>query len=455
MAVRNLYRQALPFRYLGYGLLAAVVLLLPAGFVSWWGQVLVLASCVLGPVGFDVLLRTTHTRNCDDLVLRVQHIENVLAPALLVAITAPPAIVLAVVVCLAAANVSLAGHSALLRTLLELVLGCLLGTLCSALLAKLFDAHPASSTVISTDPTLVAWWLATLMIAAFTLALSDVGFRLTQRLDAHRAQLQERAQLLGYFVPPGLPGGSESVAGVSHLEGRQWLTVCMVDLVAFTNVSAGLAPETVAQVLDDLLDTVVDEANRTQGTLDKFTGDGALLFFATPDRGGGVASAVSFTFGLLARLAALNDKWYSYGLLQPLQMRVGIAAGYCSLGQCGTGEVRAYTVVGPSVALAERLQAAGPTDGCLLCPVSARLLCGVGAQPGCSDLPPQSDRCERWGELPAEFCLELMHGQQYRLRCLELELKGFSQMRVFRCSVKVPAREPVFDKLQAQPDSNQ
>lgn len=454
MAVRNLDRQARPFRYLGYALLATVVLLLPDGAVGRWSQWLVLAVCVLGPIAVDALLRTTQTLDRDDLVRRVQRIENVCAPALLVAGSVPTPVILAVIVCLAAANVALAGRGGMFRTTLELALGCWIGMVFVHAQASLWGASSLPSQTESlgwnvtaalpptqwVEPAVQPWWLAVSMIALFTLALSDVGFRLTQRLDGHREQVQERAKLLAYFAPPGLPVGSGRVASVSNLDGRQWLTVCMVDLVAFTRISAGLAPETVAQVLDDLLDTVVAQANRAQGTLDKFTGDGALLFFATADRVGGVESALVFADALMAQLADLNDKWQSHGLMQPLQVRIGIAAGYCSLGQCGTGEVRAYTLVGPSVALAERLQAASLGNGWLLCPVSARLL--RRGRHGRHGRHGRQGRDQSHAspalELSADFVVEARGGRHYRLQEVMLELKGFPRMRAFRCSAKVP-----------------
>ena len=432
MAVRNLYRQARPFRYLGYLLLAAVVALLPASDVEAWARALVLGCCALGPVLVDLVVRRATRVSCDDLVRRIQRIENLLAPAVLAAGALPLPVLIAVVVCLAGANVSLAGGRGLRKAMLDFVLGFLLGLSLGGLIA--WQVGDSIALWLDSAPSLRTWWLSILMITAFALALSDVGFRSAQRLDSHREQLQERTQLLGYFVPPGLPAGTQQLAMVAGLQARQWLTVCVVDLVAFTSASAGLAPETVAQVLDDLLDTVVDEANQSRGTLDKFTGDGALLFFASADRVCGVESAVAFANALLARLPALNGKWHSYGLLAPLAMRIGIAAGYCSLGQCGTRDVRAYTLVGPSVAMAERLQAASDPNTWLLCPVSARLLFDArahiktigGAAPN--------------AEMPIEFAVRLRNtraGPALDLQQVTLELKGFSNVRVFRRSAKV------------------
>jgi len=428
MAVRNLYRQARPFRYLGYLLLAAVVALLPASEVETWARVLVLCCCALGPVAVDLVVSRATQLSCDDLVRRIQRIENVLAPAVLTAGALPLPLLIAVIVCLAGANVSLAGGRGLVTAVFDFVLGFLLAGFIA------WQVGDSITLWFESAPSVHTWWLSILMITAFALALSDVGFRSAQRLDSHREQLQERTQLLGYFVPPGLPAGTRQLTMVAGLQARQWLTVCVVDLVAFTSASAGLAPETVAQVLDDLLDTVVDEANQARGTLDKFTGDGALLFFASADRVCGVEFAVGFANALLARLPALNGKWHSYGLLAPLAMRIGIAAGYCSLGQCGTRDVRAYTLVGRSVAMAERLQAASDPNDWLLCPVSARLLFDARL------LPQTFASTSHNGEMPANFTVllrDVCGSPELGLQQVILELKGFSNVRVFRRSAKV------------------
>ena len=405
--------------------MAAVVALLPAAEVGAWARGLVLVCCVLGPPTADCAVRATKCLNRDDMVRRVQRIENACVPALLVWASLPLPVLVAVVVCLAGANVALGGGRGLWRALMHFLLGALSGVLLGWLLGRLFGTGVDWQLGVTPGVTNTAivsvrtWWLSLAMITAFALALSDVGFRLTQRLDSHREQLQERAALLGYFAPQGLPVGSQARTLADGLQARQWLTVCVIDLVAFTAASAGLAPETVAQVLDDLLDTVVEEANHNGGTLDKFTGDGALLFFADADRAQGVESAVNFTNSLLAKLPVLNDSWHSYGLLNPLAMRAGVAAGYCSLGQCGTRDVRAYTLVGPSVALAERLQVACRSNAALLCSVSARLL-----------------RRAR-GQLPDKFVVDMRAGYSLTLEASMLEPKGFSRVRAYHASAKV------------------
>jgi class 3 adenylate cyclase len=409
MAARNLYRQARPFRYLGYLLLAAVV----AGSSTHLGTGQLIAAllfCLLGPPAMDIAQR--HGGGGDIQTQRLQTIENFLAPALLSALNIPAPLVFAVVACLANANVALGGGRSLPRVFVALGSGWLLGATIASQLTLLLRL-PASAAIEQE----FTWWIAGAMLLAFSLALSDVGFRLTQRLDGHRHQWRERVQLLQRFVPPGLP------AQPDQLE-RRWLTVCVVDLVNFTARSASLPPETVATVLDDLLDTVVLCANRCGGTLDKFTGDGALVFFSAASRETGARASVRFGLLLVERLAVLNGRWLGYGVLEGLQLRTGIASGFCSLGEWGTQDVRAYTLIGGSVALAERLQCNSEVNSMLLCAVTTRLISLV-ADCVATDVLPQH----------LKLCIG---SQSLEFARAEFELKGFGRVRAYRLSAKVP-----------------
>jgi len=184
-------------------------------------------------------------------------------------------------------------------------------------------------------------------------------------------------------------------------------------------------------VLDDLLDAVVVRAGLWSGTLDKFMGDGALLFFlAEPNRSVAAQNAWQFSNTLLAELPALNSRWASFGLEQKLQLRVGLASGYCSLGECGTSDVRAYTIIGSCVGLAERLQAISAADSMALCPLTTRLL--KGAEVGAKD----NERAVS-AALTDLVSIELAGGDIVEFSASYEELKGFARMRVFRPSAKV------------------
>ena len=420
MAVRNLYRQARPFRILGWGLFMLALLALPSTLLNSYQLIVGLLLACVGVFVLDAVrlcVRTVlHTEICDSRVMALQRLELLVVPGLLLSLDYPLALVVAVIGALVNANVALGGRKALVLSLFV-----------SALSATLAFLLGAPSVQLVTDDSL--WLAGAGLLLVFTIALADIGFRLTQKLDDHRRQWQERLAVLQPFVPQGL------VRGEPELQ-RRWITVVMIDLVEFTSRSSPLAPEVVGTVLDDLLDAVVSKANLTGGTLDKFMGDGFLLFFPVLDtekrkREEAVRSAHHFVRLLLDELPMLNARWQGYGVAEVLRVRVGVASGYCSLGQWGRSDVRAYTMVGTCVGLAERLQSVSAEDSLALCPVSARLL---------MDQPLQvSKGSARAVSMPGRFEATVC-GRRLLFVSSEHTLKGFARMRVYHPSDKVRAQ---------------
>ena len=415
MAIRNLYRQARPFRVLGWALFALVVVSLPASGLSaaQLGGALALALIGCGVLDLWRVLQSGPVT--DRQVLALQLGELLLVPLLLVLLELPWPLTVGALGALVNANVALGGVRGLLRSCVAIAAGFAFALMLPGITVLPFPV----STESLQDPNGVVWFGGAVLLLVFSVALSDVGFRLTQKLDNHRRQWQERVDLLQPFVPQGLAERSPD-------QERRWMTVTMIDLVEFTARSSPLPPEVVGTVLDDLLDAVVQQANRAGGTLDKFMGDGALLFFAGhPTRAAAVHAASGFAVDLLRRLTVLNARWHGYGVPEPLQLRIGIASGYCSLGQWGTQEVRAYTIVGACVGLAERLQSASQADSLAMCPVSARLLWEL-----------QDEAVLQSSCVPEHFSAHI-NDSVVEFSAEEEELRGFARMRVYRPSAKV------------------
>ena len=425
MAVRNLYRQTRPVRLLGWCffalVLVAVFVVSPQRLESWQltsGLILAL----LAAVALDALkfwTRFASRRTFDDhRVVRFLRVELLVVPGFLLLLQFPIALIVPVVGVLINANVALGGRRALL-----LSLGLCVTSLCVSLcllLAKnssLIDIQETSGELLAAEDTLWLW--GSLFLLVFTTALSEIGFRLTQKLDDHRQQWQDRFAILQPFVPQGLTDSGPT-------QERRWITVVMVDLVEFTSQSSPLPPEVIGTVLDDLLDEVVRKANDAGGTLDKFMGDGVLLFFsAQSGRSQAVQAALRFVLLLLQEMPRLNARWQGYGVPDDLKIRSGIASGYCSVGQWGRSDVRAYTMVGSCVGLAERLQSISDENSLALCPVSARLL-----------IESLGDSRSESVDLPSAFQFSIC-GCQLVFSGARQSLKGFAQMRVYRLSDKV------------------
>jgi adenylate cyclase len=154
---------------------------------------------------------------------------------------------------------------------------------------------------------------------------------------------------------------------------RREVTVVFCDLRGFTAFSEAAEPEEVMQVLREYHTTLGYLIFRFEGTLERFAGDGLMVFFNDPlpcdDH---VARAVRMAVAMRQEMGTLIDVWQHRG--HQLDFGVGISQGYATLGMIGFEGRVDYAAVGPATNLASRLcDAAQP--GQIL--ISQRVLASV------------------------------------------------------------------------------
>jgi predicted ATPase/class 3 adenylate cyclase len=151
---------------------------------------------------------------------------------------------------------------------------------------------------------------------------------------------------------------------------RRQLTVMFCDLVGSTAISARLDPEDLSSVLSAFQKACVSAVSAFGGSIAKYMGDGALVYFGYPEAHEDDAErAVRAGLALLDAMAALQ-------LPVPirLQVRIGIATGLVVVGELiGEGAAQERVAVGDTLNLAARIQAATSPDTVVVGELTHRL----------------------------------------------------------------------------------
>ena len=151
---------------------------------------------------------------------------------------------------------------------------------------------------------------------------------------------------------------------------RKKLTVFFSDIVGFTNISDSLESEEITSMLNYYLTEMSKLALEFGGTIDKYIGDAILIFFGDPETDGVKEDAikcVNMAIAMQSRMKELENEWAEkFGIRAPLQIRVGISTGYCTVGNFGSEDRLDYTVIGAQVNLASRLESIANTGSILL-----------------------------------------------------------------------------------------
>jgi DNA-binding response OmpR family regulator len=185
---------------------------------------------------------------------------------------------------------------------------------------------------------------------------------LEQRVREQLVELEHVSRLKRFFSPQLaeriVAAGADDVLP-SH---RRHITAVFVDLRGFTAFAETSEPEEVSAVLREYHAAAGHVILAHEGTWERFTGDGLLVFFNDPIAVPNPEErAVRMTLALRDRVGELRRTWERREC--DLDFAAGIASGYATLGAIGFEGRWDYTAIGSVTGLATRLCAeAGAGD---------------------------------------------------------------------------------------------
>jgi class 3 adenylate cyclase/CheY-like chemotaxis protein len=177
---------------------------------------------------------------------------------------------------------------------------------------------------------------------------------LEQRVQEQVGELERMGRLKRFFSPQ-LAELVVSAGGEQLLHShRREITVVFCDLRGYTAFSETAEPEEVMGVLREYHTALGNVIFRFEGTLERFTGDGLMVFFNDPlPCADHAVRAVRMALAMRQEMDDLTARWRRRG--HQLEFGVGLAQGYATLGMIGFESRVDYAAVGPATNLASRL----------------------------------------------------------------------------------------------------
>ncbi len=184
--------------------------------------------------------------------------------------------------------------------------------------------------------------------------LGEWNKTLEQRVQEQVGQLERLGRLKRFFSPQLaeliVTGGADDPLKTHRRE----ITVVFLDLRGFTAFAEASEPEEIMGVLREYHAEMGRLILAHEGTLERFTGDGMMIFFNDPVPLANPAErAIRMALAMRERVEELTVKWRKLGY--ELDFGVGIAQGYATIGAIGFEGRLDYGAIGTVTNLAARL----------------------------------------------------------------------------------------------------
>lgn len=196
--------------------------------------------------------------------------------------------------------------------------------------------------------------------------LSAAFNRMVEQLR-HKERIRET---FGRYIDPRVVEGLINQPKLAAAEGqRRVMTIMFCDMKGFTTLSEGMTPQGLVKVMNRYLSTMSEPIRRHGGVIDKYIGDAIMAYWGPPfveetDEG---QFACLAAIEMITRIGPLRKEVTELLGVRVLptecDVRIGIATGEALVGSIGSEIMMNYTVMGDTVNLAARLEAANKLYG--------------------------------------------------------------------------------------------
>lgn len=326
-----------------------------------WLTTLLIYSLLYPHVAYWTAGKLCHNRRS---VLNLQYLDSLFVGVLCASIAFSPMPTITFLSALIISNLSIAGTRVCLISVLWLLLGCLMVVSITGF--HFIPLHGFLTTLISGVAVLL--YSGTIAYLAYNHARDLTVVKNEIRIT--RDQFAGLTEKLRKYISPQIyrsifDGDKEAIVQTC----RKKLVVFFSDIEGFTELTDNMEAEALTSLLNEYLQEMASIALNFGGTIDKFLGDGVMVFFGDPVSRGTKEDAIAcvqMALEMKQRMIFLRQKWQSEGISTPLHIRMGIHTGYCTVGNFGCEARLDYTVIGSSVNLASRLESSAGRDEILI-----------------------------------------------------------------------------------------
>jgi len=201
--------------------------------------------------------------------------------------------------------------------------------------------------------------MAIALVSVAFLAALVVCVVLVRRWRTEQAEVRRVRSTFSRYVPPSIVEELLNRKDERIFTGRDLrATILVCRIWNFSHFMEDLTPEQTLRYLNEFYAMAGSSIERQHGVLHRFLEDGVVGIFGVPlEDPHQEDHALRAAINIVRLVNVMQQKWAQQGR-RALRVGVGVNTGVVIAGDAGFANRREYTIVGPDVTLAHRLQAA-------------------------------------------------------------------------------------------------